>query len=259
MYMAKNNVSRLLTKPKKWSVCPAKTQISLGIHPVWSESLLCAHWVAKDPRFLHADNEDSDQTGRFCWFCHEETHVTLHTRQDFLARLASAITVRRLLSWNIYITLDFYTLNIYAEGYMYIVLSFHLSVGMFVRLSNSWNLPQSFPQSCIEVSWVGHILRITYQKAFIFGLWIPWKVCFHAMSFGPRVHAPEWGCRSKPRTHLKSVFSTVLLWKELMQIVSQTWLNLETLTCRSWSVDLHDLYFMVQWFCRISWRLVWTS
>ena len=51
-------------KTNKMSVCPLKTQISLGIHPVWSESLLCAQWVAKDPMFLHADSEDSDQTGR---------------------------------------------------------------------------------------------------------------------------------------------------------------------------------------------------
>ena len=43
---------------------PAKTQISLGIHPVWSESSLSAQWVAKDPSFLQADSEDSDQTGR---------------------------------------------------------------------------------------------------------------------------------------------------------------------------------------------------
>ena len=28
------------------------------------QSLLCAQWVAKDPSFLHADSEDSDQTGR---------------------------------------------------------------------------------------------------------------------------------------------------------------------------------------------------
>ena len=41
-----------------------KTQISLGTRPVWSESSLCAQWVAKDPRFLHADSEDSDQTRR---------------------------------------------------------------------------------------------------------------------------------------------------------------------------------------------------
>ena len=54
-------------------VRPAKTQISLGIClvwqslgicPVWSESLLCTQWVAKDPSFLHAESEDSDQTGR---------------------------------------------------------------------------------------------------------------------------------------------------------------------------------------------------
>ena len=57
-------LSRFMTKPTKWHVRPAKTQISLGIRPVWSESSLCAPWVAKDPSFLHADSEDSDQTGR---------------------------------------------------------------------------------------------------------------------------------------------------------------------------------------------------
>ena len=48
-------------KTNKMTVCPAETKISLGIRP---ESLLCAQWVAKDPSFLHADSEDSDQTGR---------------------------------------------------------------------------------------------------------------------------------------------------------------------------------------------------
>ena len=57
-------MSRLMTKPTKWHVHPVKTQISLGIRPVWSESSLCAQWVAMDPSFLHADSEDSDQTGR---------------------------------------------------------------------------------------------------------------------------------------------------------------------------------------------------
>ena len=46
------------------TVHPVKAQISLGIHPVWSESSLCAQWVAKDPSFLHAPSEDSDQTRR---------------------------------------------------------------------------------------------------------------------------------------------------------------------------------------------------
>ena len=47
-------------KTNKMTVCPAKTQISLGIRPVWSESSLCTQWVAKDPSFLQADREDSD-------------------------------------------------------------------------------------------------------------------------------------------------------------------------------------------------------
>ena len=52
------------------AVLPAKTQISLGIRPVRSESSLCARWVAKGPSFHHADSEDSDQSGlmpRLIW------------------------------------------------------------------------------------------------------------------------------------------------------------------------------------------------
>ena len=40
--------SHLMTKPTKWSVHPAKTQISLGIH----------QWVAKVSMLFHADSED---------------------------------------------------------------------------------------------------------------------------------------------------------------------------------------------------------
>ena len=57
-------MSCLMTKPTKWHVRPAKTQISLSIRPVWSESSLCTQWVVKRPMFLHADSEDSDQTGQ---------------------------------------------------------------------------------------------------------------------------------------------------------------------------------------------------
>ena len=42
----------------------AKIQIRLRIRAVWSESLLGAFWIAKDAKFLHAGNEDSDQTAR---------------------------------------------------------------------------------------------------------------------------------------------------------------------------------------------------
>ena len=44
------------------SVRPANTQISLGFHPVWSESLLCSQWVTKYQKVLHVDRGDSNQT-----------------------------------------------------------------------------------------------------------------------------------------------------------------------------------------------------
>ena len=53
-----------MTKPTKWHVYTAKTQISLGIHPVWSESSLSA-WRKLGSLATHwAHSEDSDQTGR---------------------------------------------------------------------------------------------------------------------------------------------------------------------------------------------------
>ena len=62
-----NEISRNTTKPTKWPMRPAKTQISLGNRSVWSksdQSLLYAQWLAKDPTLLRADRVDSDQTGR---------------------------------------------------------------------------------------------------------------------------------------------------------------------------------------------------
>ena len=51
-------------KTNKMTVCPAKTRISLGIRPVWSESLLSA-WRKLGSLATHwAHNKDSDQTGR---------------------------------------------------------------------------------------------------------------------------------------------------------------------------------------------------
>ena len=43
---------------------PAKIQISLRVRAVWSESSPGAFWIAQDAYFLHADNEDSNQTAR---------------------------------------------------------------------------------------------------------------------------------------------------------------------------------------------------
>ena len=53
-----------MTEPTKWHVRPAKTQISLRICPVWSESSLSA-WRNIGASATHwAHSEDFDQTGR---------------------------------------------------------------------------------------------------------------------------------------------------------------------------------------------------
>ena len=72
--LIKNNLSRLMTKSTKW----------LCVRPLWSESSLCAQWVAKDLSFLHAQNASaqSDLSLRWahmpsCWFRHEAAHRCL--------------------------------------------------------------------------------------------------------------------------------------------------------------------------------------
>ena len=47
-----------MTKPTKLHMWPGKTQISLHIRTVQSESSLCALRIAKNPRLLHMDSED---------------------------------------------------------------------------------------------------------------------------------------------------------------------------------------------------------
>ena len=91
-----------MTKPTKWGVRPAKTQINLGIRPVWSESSLCALWEAKDPSFFHADSEDwSDwadaQAGlSLRWahrFCHALAHMFLGPVVQSVVSLTSSLRV----------------------------------------------------------------------------------------------------------------------------------------------------------------------
>ena len=69
-------------------VRPAKVQISLRICTVWSESSLDAFWIAKDAKFLHADNSDSDQTARMrslIW--------------DFVGRMSEGTVLTLRLLW----------------------------------------------------------------------------------------------------------------------------------------------------------------
>ena len=77
------HLSRIVTKPTKWHVRPAKTQIILGIRPVWPESLLSAwrNLGSLATHSVHSEdwsdwaNAQADLSFRwahmpFCWFCH---------------------------------------------------------------------------------------------------------------------------------------------------------------------------------------------
>ena len=55
-----DHMSRSITKPTKWSVCQAKTQISLCICPVWPESSLCA-WRSIGTLATHWAQVKTDQ------------------------------------------------------------------------------------------------------------------------------------------------------------------------------------------------------
>ena len=67
---------------------PAKTQINLGIRTVWSESSMCAQWIAKGPRFFMRTAETLIRLGgcpgwsesslgahSFYCFCHVAAHI----------------------------------------------------------------------------------------------------------------------------------------------------------------------------------------
>ena len=94
-------------KTNKMSVRPAKTQISLGIRPVWSESSLSA-WRKLGSLATHwADSEDSDQTGqlpRLIWVFARGTVIllVLSCRGSFVAEkcsfrfLSNDVTTKRL-------------------------------------------------------------------------------------------------------------------------------------------------------------------
>ena len=75
-------------KTNKVTVRSAKTQISLGIRPVWSEPLLCANGSLRTQAFFMRTaktlirlggcpgwSESSLVAHSFCWFCHVVAHL----------------------------------------------------------------------------------------------------------------------------------------------------------------------------------------
>ena len=118
-----NNMSHDMTKltsasdkTNKMSVRPAKTQISLGIRPVWSESSMCAQWVAKYPSFLHADSENSDQTGRMLrliWVFPGRTLIllVLSCRGSYVFQNQSSVRHFNVILWCLFSLLRYKGLN----------------------------------------------------------------------------------------------------------------------------------------------------
>ena len=64
-------------KTNKMTVRPTKTQISLGIRLVWSESSLCTQWVAKDPSFLPMRTAKTGRMPRLIWVFAGRTVILL--------------------------------------------------------------------------------------------------------------------------------------------------------------------------------------
>ena len=76
-----------MTKPTN-DLCAQRRLCSALASAQSDQSSLCAQWVAKVPRLLHLESEDSDQVAQvdlslrwatmsFCWFCHEAAHITV--------------------------------------------------------------------------------------------------------------------------------------------------------------------------------------
>ena len=99
----------LSTKPTKWYLRPAKTEVNLGIRPVWSGSSLSTWGKLKSLAIIRAHSEASDQTGwmsRLIWvFAGRKGHfVAFVMRRLMFVSLESTILIsaisRRFISWN---------------------------------------------------------------------------------------------------------------------------------------------------------------
>ena len=89
---------------------------------------------------------------------------------------------------------------------------------MFVRSLLSVTFVEFTSKFLVKVSLSEYISLTTQQKAFIVEPWVPKRVIFHAMSFGPRVHALGWGLRSKSRTLLNCVYLPQSFWLKFLLV-----------------------------------------
>ena len=85
-------------KTKKKACAPSEDSDQPGHPPCEQSFLLCALWIAKNPSFIHADSEDSDQTGqmpRLIWvFAGRTCHfVGFVMRQLIYSKQAQSLAI----------------------------------------------------------------------------------------------------------------------------------------------------------------------
>ena len=77
----------------------AKIQIRLRFRAVWSESSLDAFWIAKDVKFLHAYNEDSDQLCACAGLSFRRARMSDGTFSDIVVHMTNSLTRIFVGSW----------------------------------------------------------------------------------------------------------------------------------------------------------------
>ena len=97
------HMSHLMTKPTKWPVRPTKTQVNLGICPVWSESSLLAwrsigslatHWAYSEDWSDWVDAQADLSlcwAHSFCWFCREVAQISLTCQTIIISSLLAKL------------------------------------------------------------------------------------------------------------------------------------------------------------------------
>ena len=116
-----------MTTPTKWPVRPAKTQISLGIYPVWSVFTVCsmdsqepkASSCGQRRRWSDWADAQADPSLRWahmsvCWFCHVRIVCqSSHTHQGYLFCCSDIMDTIWLI------------LRVYTDSHWYSVQWFH--------------------------------------------------------------------------------------------------------------------------------------
>ena len=133
-------------------MCAQRTQISLGIRPVWSESSLCIQRVAKDPNFMHADSDQTGRMSRLIWV--------------FAGRTCHFVGfVVRQLYWTLIFTLRiFHTCELFAR-ILHSVWRIRMSSSQISNafVTHVWHI-RSIP--ILHIAWLRilHIARNTPKK-----------------------------------------------------------------------------------------------